>query len=150
MSTFRRILSYAKPYGRYWPGYLVLSILSVIFGIANFALIGPVLSVLFEPTTMTGVTARPEFSFSVGYFEQLFQYLLGDTILSKGVMHGLWFVALALIAASLLSNICRYLSQRILVSMKTRLMQNIRRDLFAKICSLDIGYFSDKRKGDIL
>ena len=49
MSTFRRILSYARPYGRYWPGYLVLSILSVVFGIANYALIGPVLGVLFEP-----------------------------------------------------------------------------------------------------
>lgn len=150
MSTFKRILSYAKPYGRYWPGYLILSILSVIFGIANFALIGPVLSVLFQPETMTGVTAKPEFSLSVQYFEQLFQYLLGGTILKKGVMHGLWFVALALIAASFLSNVCRYLSQRILVSMKTRLMKNIRRDLFAKISSLNIGYFSDKRKGDIL
>jgi len=150
MSAFRRILSWAKPYGRYWPGYLILSILSVIFGIANFALIGPVLSVLFEPESMTAVSARPEFSLSVGYFEQLFQYLLGDTILSRGVMHGLWFVALALIAASLLSNICRYLSQRILVSMKTRLMQNVRRDLFAKISTMNIGYFSDKRKGDIL
>ena len=150
MSTFKRILSYAKPYGRYWPGYLILSILSVIFGIANFALIGPVLSVLFQPETMTGVTAKPEFSLSVQYFEQLFQYLLGGTILKKGVMHGLWFVALALIAASFFSNLCRYLSQRILVSMKTRLMKNIRRDLFAKISSLNIGYFSDKRKGDIL
>ena len=150
MSTFKRILSYAKPYGRYWPGYLILSILSVIFGIANFALIGPVLSVLFQPETMTGVTAKPEFSLSVQYFEQLFQYLLGGTILKKGVMHGLWFVALALIAASFFSNLCRYLSQRILVSMKTRLMKNIRRDLFAKINSLNIGYFSDKRKGDIL
>ena len=150
MSAFKRILSYAKPYGRYWPGYLVLSVLSVVFGIANFALIGPVLSVLFQPETMTGVASRPEFSLSVQYFEQLFRYLLSGVILNGGAMRGLWFVALSLIAASLLSNICRYLSQRILVSMKTRVMMNIRRDLFAKISSLNIGYFSDKRKGDIL
>ena len=150
MSTFKRILSYARPYGRYWPGYLALSVLSVVFGIANYALIGPVLSVLFQPETMTGVTAKPEFSFSIQYFEQLFQYLLGGTITSKGVMRGLWFVSLALIAASFFANLCRYLSQRILVSMKTRLMKNIRRDLFSKISSMDVGYFTDKRKGDIL
>ena len=144
MSTFRRILSYARPYGRYWPGYLVLSILSVVFGIANYALIGPVLGVLFEPSTVTGVSVMPEFSFSVKYFEQMFQYLLGATIAESGVMRGLLFVSLALIAASFLSNLCRYLSQRILVSMK------IRRDLFVKISSLNVGYFSDKRKGDIL
>ena len=150
MSTFKRILSYAKPFGRYWPGYLALSVLSVVFGIANYALIGPVLSVLFQPETMTGVTAKPEFSFSIQYFEQLFQYLLGGTITTKGVMNGLWFVSLALIAASFFANLCRYLSQRILVSMKTRLMMNIRRDLFSKISSMDVGYFTDKRKGDIL
>ena len=150
MSVFRRILSYAKPYRRYWPGYLALSVLSVIFGIANYALIGPVLAVLFEPETMTGVTARPEFSFSLRYFEQLFQWILGSVISGKGVMSGLWLVSLALIAASFFANLCRYLSQRILVSMKTRLMMNIRRDLFAKISSLHIGFFSDKRKGDIL
>ncbi|MBO4557633.1 MAG: ABC transporter ATP-binding protein [Bacteroidales bacterium] len=150
MSTFKRILSYAKPYGRYWPGYLALSVLSVIFGIANYALIGPVLTVLFEPQTVDTAAARPAFSLSIQYFEQMFQYLLGGTIASKGVMRGLWFVSLALIAASFLANVCRYLSQRILVNMKTRLMMNVRRDLFAKISSLDIGYFSDKRKGDIL
>ena len=150
MSTFKRILSYARPYGRYWPGYLALSVLSVIFGIANFALIGPVLSVLFQPGTVADAAARPEFSLSVQYVEQLFRYLLGGIIQNGGVMRGLWFVALSLIAASLLSNLCRYLSQRILVSMKTSLMMNLRRDLFAKISSLNIGYFSDKRKGDIL
>ncbi|MBQ9582962.1 MAG: ABC transporter ATP-binding protein [Bacteroidales bacterium] len=150
MTTFRRILSYAKPYGLYWPGYLALSLLSVVFGIANYALIGPVLSVLFEPETMTTVVSKPEFSLSVSYFEQMFQYLLGGTIASGGVLRGLLAVSGALVAASLLSNLTRYLSQRILVSMKTRLMMNIRRDLFAKISTLAIGYFSDKRKGDIL
>lgn len=150
MSAFRRILAYARPYGRYWPGYLALSVLSVIFGIANYALIGPVLSVLFQPETVSGVTSRPEFSLSLGYIEQMFQYLLGGTIAGGGVLRGLLFVSGALVAASFLSNLCRYLSQRILVGMKTRLMMNVRRDLFAKISSMDVGYFTDKKKGDIL
>ena len=150
MSTFRRILSYARPYGRYWPGYLLLSILSVIFGIANYALIGPVLSVLFEPQTMTTVADKPQFELSIKYFESYFQWMLGGVMAGGGVLRGLLFVSLALIAASFLANLCRYLSQRILVDMKTRLMMNVRRDLFAKISSLNAGYFSDKRKGDIL
>lgn len=89
MKTFRRILAYAKPYGRYWPGYLVLSIFSVIFGIANYALIGPMLSVLFEPDTMSGVVARPEFSLTIQYVEDLFQYYLSGTIIQNGVIKGL-------------------------------------------------------------
>ena len=92
MSTFRRILEYARPWSRYWPGYLALSVLSVIFGIANYALIGPVLSVLFQPENVSGVAARPEFSLSVQYFEQMFGYLLGGVIAGGGVMRGLLFV----------------------------------------------------------
>jgi subfamily B ATP-binding cassette protein MsbA len=63
MKAFMRILAYGKPFGRYWPSYLVLSVLSVLFGIANYALIAPLLTVLFEPDTLTGEIARPEYSF---------------------------------------------------------------------------------------
>ncbi|MDD2594586.1 MAG: ABC transporter ATP-binding protein [Bacteroidales bacterium] len=150
MDTFKRILAYAKPYGRYWPGYLLLSICSVIFGIINYALIGPLLTVLFESDTIATTIAKPEFSFTVDYAKNIFTYLLSSIIGNDGIIKGLAFVALTLVAACLLSNICRYLSQRILVSMKTKLMKNIRRDLFAKIASLHIGYFNGRRKGDIL
>ncbi|MCF0164252.1 MAG: ABC transporter ATP-binding protein, partial [Bacteroidales bacterium] len=67
-----------------------------------------------------------------------------------GVMRGLVFVCVSLIIATFFSDLCRYLSQRILVSMKTSLMANLRRDLFTKISSLHIGYFNDKNRGDIL
>ena len=150
MDTFKRILSYAKPYGRYWPPYLVLSILSVVFGIANYALIGPMLTVLFEPGTMSGIVIKPEFSWSLKYIENLFQYYLSDRLVNAGVMRGLVFVCVSLIIATFFSDLCRYLSQRILVSMKTSLMANLRRDLFTKISSLHIGYFNDKNRGDIL
>ncbi|MCF0177002.1 MAG: ABC transporter ATP-binding protein, partial [Bacteroidales bacterium] len=150
METFKRILSYAKPYGRYWPGYLILSLLSVVFGIANYALIGPVLSVLFEPAVASEFVAKPAFEWSLDYVEQLFQFYLSDTIIAKGVMSGLVFVCAMLVMATFLSDLTRYLSQRILVSMKTKLMRNMRSDLFRKISSLNIGYFNERRKGDIL
>ena len=148
--TFKRILSYAKPYGKYWPTYLFLSVLSVIFGIANYALLGPLLTVLFEADTIQSVAQRPEFSLSVSYFEEIFNYYLSSLIVDKGVLKGLIFVCIVLILASLFSNLCRYFSQRILVTLKTRLMRNLRSDLYTKIASLNVGYFNNKRKGDIL
>lgn len=150
METYKRILSYAKPLGKYWPPYLFLSILSVIFGVANYALIGPVLSMLFEPDKAASAATGPEGSFSLGYVEQAVNHLLYGIIDGNGFLAGLLLVCLALVAATLLSNVCRYLSQRILVSMKTRLMYGLRADLFRKIASLDIGYFNNRRKGDIL
>lgn len=108
------------------------------------------LTVLFENDSIVSGPARPEFAFSLDYLREMFSYTLSGIVSKGGVIRGLAFVSLALIAACFLANLCRYLSQRILVSMKTTLMRNIRKDLFAKINKLDIGYFTERRKGDIL
>ena len=150
MNDFKRLLAYAKPYRRFWPGYLVLSILSVIFGVVNYALIDPLLTVLFQPESMDVQMAKPEFALDPAYFEQLFSYYLTKVMTTSGMLKGLVFVCAFFVVASLLSNITRYLSQRILVNMRTYIMQNIRKDLFKKISSLHVGYFHSQKKGDIL
>lgn len=150
METFKRLLAYAKPYHRFWPSYLTLSILSVLFGVANYALINPLLTVLFTPDQVAQVATLPEFSFSVDYFNGVFQYYLSQIMMANGVLRGLVFVCLILISASFLSNLTRYLSQRVLVNMKTYIMKNLRNDLFVKITKMDVGYYHSQRKGDIL
>ena len=150
MNDFKRLLAYAKPYRRFWPGYLVLSILSVVFGVVNYALIDPLLTVLFQPESMDVNVAKPVFALDPAYFEQIFAYYLTRIMTASGMMKGLMFVCGFFVVASLLSNITRYLSQRILVNMRTYIMQNIRRDLFRKISSLHVGYFHNQKKGDIL
>lgn len=150
MKAFTRILSYARPYSRFWPGYLIFSILSVIFGVVNYALIKPLLEVLFDPDAVEKYTALPEFSLSVDYFYGVFQYYLTRIMEASGVLRSLLFVCLVLIITSLLSNLTRFLSQKILVNMKTYVMKNIRTDLFHKITRLNVDYFQEQRKGDIL
>ena len=150
MNSFRRVLSYAQPLRRYWPGYLLLSILSVVFGVINYGLLGPLLTVLFDNEAAAAACGRPAFSWSLSYFTDSFRWLLSSIIRDGGVIRGLLFVCGAIILASLLSNVCRYLSQRIVVRLETRMMKNIRRDLFAKIASLPVGWFSERRKGDVL
>lgn len=150
MQTFKRLLAYAKPYSRFWPGYLILSILSVIFGVVNYALIDPLLTVLFNSDTVAKTASMPEFSLTVDYFYGVFEYYLVKIIGDRSVLSGLIFVCIVLITASFLSNLTRYLSQKILVNMKTYIMKGIRRDLFYTITKLHIGYFHNQRKGDIL
>lgn len=150
MDTFKRLLAYAKPYRRFWPGYLILSIFSVVFGVVNYALIDPLLTVLFDSDTVATTAALPEFSFTIDYFYGVFEYYLVKIIGDKSVLAGLLFVCFILIAASFLSNLTRFWSQKILVNMKTHIMKGIRRDLFNVITKLHIGYFHDQRKGDIL
>lgn len=150
MKDFKRLLAYAKPYSRFWPGYLILSILSVIFGVANYALIKPLLDILFNPEQLTQQLVKPEFNLlSIDYYSDIFYYYLTE-IMRNGLLRGLFFVCMILLAASFVSNLARYLSQRILVNMRTYIMQNIRRALYEKIISLNVGYFNTRKKGDIL
>lgn len=150
MKGFRRILSYARPYSRFWPSYLVFSIFSVIFGVVNYALVKPLVEVLFSPDAVEKFSEMPEFSLSVEYFYGVFQYYLTRIMEASGVLRGLLFVCLVLIITSFLSNLTRFLSQKVLVNMKTHVMKNIRTDLFNKITRLNVDYFQEQRKGDIL
>ncbi len=150
MESFKRLLSYARPFNRFWPGFLVLSILSVIFGVVNYALIGPLLTVLFEPGNVEQQLVMPEFALSAEYFQELFRYALTSIMNASGPLKALMFVCLIIIATSFLSNLARYFSYRILINMRTYIMQNIRRALFEKISSLNVGYFNDQKKGEIL
>lgn len=123
--------------------------MSVVFGVANYALLGPLLTVLFENDAIETVT-KPEFSLTIEWIKDYFSYLLSSIIAGKGVIRGLLFVCLSLVTACFFSDLCRWLSQKILVTLKTNLMKNLRRALFAKISRLHIGYFNDRKKGDIL
>lgn len=143
-------MSYARPFGRYWPGYLVLSLVSVVFGIINYALLGPLLTVLFESDKIVAPETASGAGLSIGHITSLFSSFLAGVIEEGGVVRGLLLVCILIVISCFVCDLCRYLSQRILVSMKTNMMKNIRRDLFAKMTRLHIGYFNDSRKGDIL
>ena len=150
MDSFKRVLSYARPFGRRLPAYLLLSVLSVIFGVVNYGLLGPLLTVLFENQSAAAELARPDFAWSIDYVTGWFRWLLSAVLRDRGVVSGLLLVCGAIVFSCLLANLCRYLSQRIIVGLETRLMKNLRQALFSKIVSLPVGWFTERRKGDVL
>ncbi|MFA6334528.1 MAG: ABC transporter ATP-binding protein [Bacteroidales bacterium] len=150
MKTFFRLLSFAKPFGRYWPTYLLVSILSVLFGVAYYALVDPLTRIIFSPETLNAQLSMPEFNISADYFKDIFQYYLTKFMGGTSRLKGLLFVCLFMTFMSFLANFTTYISRRILVSIRTKMMYNVRKALFLKISRLHIGYFHEKRKGDIL
>ena len=91
MNLFKRILSYARPLSRYWPPYLVLSIISLIFGVINYALLGPLLTVLFDSNAAGTGFPKPEFQMTLDYFTGAFKWYLSDIITRGGIVKGLSF-----------------------------------------------------------
>ncbi|GEO05352.1 antibiotic ABC transporter ATP-binding protein [Adhaeribacter aerolatus] len=150
MKTYFRLLAFAKPYSRFVPSYAILAILAVLFGLVNFSLLIPLLNVLFNTTPEVATPAKPTFALNIEYFKDLFNYTFYNIRTEKGPMGALQYVCAIILASVFLSNLFKYLSQRVMTSMRTYVVRNLRRALFEKISNLHVGYFHHQRKGDLL
>ena len=75
MNTYLRILSYARPFGRFAPIYMLYAFLAIVFGLLNFTLLKPLFDVIFEqvePEKLEQYRQVPSFYFSIDYFTALF------------------------------------------------------------------------------
>jgi subfamily B ATP-binding cassette protein MsbA len=150
MKTLIRLFQFARPYSKYWPKYIFFTFFGTIFGIFNFGLIKPLLDVIFDPKAMTTTTQLPPYSFSINYVIEAFNYFLTISVQQWGQMGALLFVAVAVVIASFLANILKYGGQRVMASLRTDVIFNIREALFNKITRLNIGYFNKRQKGDVM
>ncbi|PRY07879.1 ATP-binding cassette, subfamily B, MsbA [Pontibacter ummariensis] len=154
MKTYLRILQFAKPYSRFVPLYTIYTILGIIFGIFNFALIIPLLNVLFaqvgteEAATM--VTQRPEFSFKLSFFTDFFNYYFGQVILTEGREGALLFVCVVVVVSIFLANLFRYLAFRIVGELRAHVVKKMRHAVYQRVTELHLGFFSNERKGDLM
>ncbi|MCL2097551.1 MAG: ABC transporter ATP-binding protein/permease [Bacteroidales bacterium] len=150
MRKLSRLLSFARPYSKYCPQYVVFTFFGMIFGMVNFALIKPLLDVVFDPNAMSIVKQAPSFTFSIDYIIEIFNYYFTQIVQAYGRMGALIFVAIAVIFASFLSNLLKYGGQCVMASLRTEVIFKIREALMDKITRLDIAYFNKKKKGDII
>lgn len=150
MKTYFRILGYARPLNKYVPPYAVFAILSVLFGIANFSLLIPLLNILFGTNDLPQVLPKPEFHFSIAWVIAYFKYYFAAILHQYGKIKALSFVCGIIFCAVLLTNVFRYLSQAVMSSMRAKVVTNIRRTLFEKITQLDYSFFHHERKGMLM
>ncbi|MFT4031585.1 MAG: ABC transporter ATP-binding protein [Siphonobacter sp.] len=149
MKTYLRLLKYAQPLGQYIAPYFISSLLASIFGILNFALLQPLLEVLFNTDELKPMAA-PVPNFGVDYLKDLFQYHLNQVMLLDGKIRALQYVCGIIILSVFLSNVFRYLSSRIIESMRGSTVSNLRSAVFNKILKLHLSFFNNERKGDLM
>lgn len=153
MKTYLRILSYARPYGKFVPTYIIYAFLSIVFGLLNFTLLKPLFDVIFEqadPESLTKFADKPEFSFSLEYFSHLFNYNFIQIAEEYGKMGTLYYVCGIIVISVFLSNLFTYLSGVVLAKVKATVIKRMRMDIFGQVSKLHIGYFSNERKGDLM
>jgi ATP-binding cassette, subfamily B, bacterial MsbA len=149
MKIYRRLLVYARPFRWFVIPFSVFTLLAVIFSVFQFALIIPLLNVLFSPDAGTAAAVIPSFSVSAGFVKDIFYY---EVYRLKAInpVYALYFITIIIICAVLLTNLFRYLAQRTLIKARTLLVKRIREALFEKINHLHMGFFTKEHKGDLI
>ncbi|GGG98542.1 ABC transporter ATP-binding protein [Parapedobacter pyrenivorans] len=147
MKTYFRLLSYAKPIGRFAVPYAVTTLLSVVFAVLNLALIIPLLQTLFAEEGGTVVAVAPENWYDIAAH---FKYYATHASVVFGPYGALQRVCIVIISSVFLSNLFRYLSQRIMENLRIHTLLNLRKAVFDNVMDLHVGYFNNQRKGDII
>ncbi|SNS02753.1 ABC transporter ATP-binding protein [Hymenobacter mucosus] len=153
MKTYLRILQYARPWAAFLPQYLLYTVLTIFFSIGNFTLIIPLLKVLFDTTDKVPLQAPehlPSFRPTIQWVTDTFNYFFADVLAARGKLGALAFVCVVVVMSVLLSNVFRYLSLRLLAKVRARVIQNLRHDLYHRIIGLQLSFFGNERKGDLM
>ena len=152
MNTYWRLLGFAKPIEKYAIPYFFYTLFYTIFYTFTFMLIMSLLNTLFvEDQLLEPVTALPSFALNTDYFRSLVNFLIYrvfGTDYSK--MDVLIFLSVFIILMSFLSNLFRYLGQRVMETMRVRSLQRLRNRVYDNVMGLHVGYFNNERKGDII
>ncbi|MXV15640.1 ABC transporter ATP-binding protein [Hufsiella ginkgonis] len=147
MKTYFRLLSFARPIGKFAFPYVLFTVLSVIFNTLNLALLAPLVTTLFSARTATGTLTRPDrWTDVLGYFN----YTAQEVNRAFGIYAALQLVCAVIVVSVLLSNLFRYFSQRIIESLRIHTLLNLRKAVFESVMDMHTGYFSSERKGDII
>ena len=143
---------FLPPYKNYIILNLVFNVLNALLNVFSFALIIPILQILFKanPETYnfipwnTSDISMLEIAKNNGY------WYIGDIINTYGAGFTLFILAITLILMTFLKTGAAFFSTYFIVPIRTGVVKDIRNNINDKILSLPISFFSEERKGDIL
>ena len=111
----------------------------------------PILKTMFDADyTFVYVEKLPPLAFNQEYLTALFNFTYSHLFTEYNPENVLLLLAIVTIFVSLLSNLFRYMGAWTVENMRTRTLQRMRNEMFSKVVDMNVGYFSDQRKGDII
>lgn len=153
MKEFWKVLvKYVKPYGKYLRWSVLLNMLSAIFNVFSFSLIIPMLQILFKINEAV-YDYIPWGADGYSFKEKLINnayYHVTQLIESIGPATTLLILCLVLSLMTFLKTACYFGSSAVMIPIRTGVLRDMRMQLYKKILSLPLGFFSQERRGDII
>lgn len=141
---------YARPYVSNISFSIFFNLLTAFFTLFSFAFIIPILQMLF------GIS-NAQYSYmemgSASFKDVMvnnFYYYVSTLITTYGASATLALLGIMLVAMTLLKVLTAYFSEWFTIPMQNGVVRDIRREMYDKILSLPIGFFTSERKGDIM
>ena len=153
MKEFIKILRrFVPPYKKYLVLTIIFNILSAILNIFSFAAIIPILNILFK--TEESLRQVDFIPWTQGDLKETLSnnmnYYVQELIIDMGATTTLLLIGLFLAFATFLKTGAYFLSSASIIPIRTGVVRDIRNQLYQKITSLPLGFFSEERKGDII
>lgn len=153
MKEFLQILKrFVPPYKKYLALSIMFNMLSAVLNIFSFAALIPILQILFDDKKQAPVKHLMAWSLdnvkvvienNANYYIQMITNQVGASVI-------LLIIGIVLAVMTLLKTGVYFLSSASLMPIRTGIVRDIRNQLYQKITSLSLGFFSEERKGDIM
>lgn len=144
MRSYARIFSYLTAYKARITLYFIFILLSILFSIVSIGMLMPFLQLIF-----TGKEALPPISGN-NYILYSVNHFLQQRVEQEGQLAALAIICWLMILLIAAKNLFLYLAYYTLNPIKHQLVNQLREDLYDKVLQLPIGYFNEKRKGDLM
>ena len=150
MNYLKQIFRYAVPYKTYAILNIVSNIFYALFATLSMLSLFPMLKVLFGDSKP--VYLKPQWE-GLGeitsYGESYLNYFV-TLKKSEGSDDVLIFMVGFVIVSFLLKNVFNYLAMFFITFLRNGVLKDLRNDLYKKITSLPLAFYSEKRKGDTM
>lgn len=131
---------------------IFFNILSALLNIFSFAALVPILQILFKTgdhAEVTSLMAWEDGSVKDVLVNNVYFYI-NQYIAEVGPTTTLLLIGVFLVVTTLLKTTAYFLAAASVVPIRTGIVRDIRNQLYQKIVSLPLGFFSEERKGDII
>ena len=127
-----------------------MNILSAVFNIFSFSLLAPILKILFDTGHQTYTFTPISLRMSGTELLNDLYYIVSNAMASHGAGHVLLMLCLIFSGITVIKTACYFGSTAVMVPIRTGIVKDMRMQIYNKILSLPIGFFSQERKGDII
>jgi ATP-binding cassette subfamily B protein/subfamily B ATP-binding cassette protein MsbA len=147
----KTIRTYVMPYKGKFIWSVVLTIFSAIFNIFSFALIIPILQILFGLNTETYNYVYWESAANAKEFVMGNMYYYVTVLISEvGPSLTLMLLGLFMLTITLIKTACYFGSSAVMVPLRTGIIRDIRVSVYNKLMGLPLKFFSNQKKGDLI